>query len=56
MTLAETGPETMTGGRLRRVRRYVNDDTFMVTYGDGVSDVDIRKLLRSTRSTESSRR
>jgi glucose-1-phosphate cytidylyltransferase len=36
----------MTGGRVRRVRRYVGAGTFMVTYGDGVSDVDIRKLLR----------
>ena len=46
VTLAETGLESMTGGRIRRVRRYVEDETFMVTYGDGVSDVDIRKLLR----------
>jgi glucose-1-phosphate cytidylyltransferase len=46
VTLAETGPDTMTGGRVRRVRRYVDVSTFMVTYGDGVSDVDIRALLR----------
>jgi glucose-1-phosphate cytidylyltransferase len=46
VTLAETGLESMTGGRLRQVRRYVKDDTFMMTYGDGVSDVDIRKLVR----------
>jgi len=46
VTLAETGLESMTGGRLRQVRRYVEDDTFMMTYGDGVSDVDIRKLMR----------
>ena len=45
VTLAETGLETMTGGRVRRVRRYIEDETFMVTYGDGVSDVDLRKLL-----------
>jgi glucose-1-phosphate cytidylyltransferase len=46
VTLAETGPDSMTGGRIRRVRRYLDDDTFMVTYGDGVSDVDIRRLMR----------
>lgn len=42
ITLAETGEETMTGGRLRRVRRYLNDsDLFCMTYGDGVSDINI---------------
>ena len=45
VTLADTGPETMTGGRVRRVKRYVDGDTFMVTYGDGVADVDVRALL-----------
>ncbi len=45
VTLADTGQETMTGGRVLRVKRYLQDETFMVTYGDGVSDVDIRKLL-----------
>ena len=45
VSLAETGPETMTGGRLKRVRRYVEDDTFLMTYGDGLSDIDIRALL-----------
>jgi glucose-1-phosphate cytidylyltransferase len=45
VTLADTGQETMTGGRVRRIKRHVDGDTFMVTYGDGLSDVDIRKLL-----------
>jgi len=46
VTLAETGEETMTGGRVTAIRRYVeNDDTFLLTYGDGVSDVDIGKLI-----------
>jgi glucose-1-phosphate cytidylyltransferase len=45
VTLADTGLDTMTGGRVGRVRRYVEGDTFMVTYGDGVADVDIRGLL-----------
>jgi glucose-1-phosphate cytidylyltransferase len=45
VTLADTGQETMTGGRVLRAARYLEDETFMVTYGDGVSDVDICKLL-----------
>ena len=44
VTLADTGPETQTGGRIARVRRYVEGDAFMVTYGDGLADVDIRAL------------
>lgn len=46
VTLVDTGDETLTGGRLRRVRHYVQDDTFCLTYGDGVGDVDIRKLVK----------
>ncbi len=45
ITLAETGPETMTGGRIKRVQKYIDDDTFMVTYGDGIADVDIQALV-----------
>ena len=45
VTLADTGPETMTGGRLKRVERYIHDVTFMLTYGDGLSDVNIPDLL-----------
>jgi len=45
VTLADTGLESMTGGRVRRASRFVNDDLFMVTYGDGLSNVDISKLL-----------
>jgi glucose-1-phosphate cytidylyltransferase len=45
VTLADTGQETMTGGRVRRIQRYIDGDTFMVTYGDGVADVNIRHLL-----------
>lgn len=45
VTLAETGLNTMTGGRLRSVRKYVDGETFMLTYGDGVADIDIRELL-----------
>jgi glucose-1-phosphate cytidylyltransferase len=45
VTLIDTGLETMTGGRLQRIQDYLNDETFMMTYGDGVSDVDLNKLL-----------
>jgi len=45
VTLAETGLETMTGGRVKQVGRYLDDDTFMVTYGDGLSDLDLRALM-----------
>ncbi len=45
VTLADTGTDSMTGARVKRVERYIDDDTFMVTYGDGVSDVNIQKLL-----------
>ncbi len=46
VTLAETGLETMTGGRVKRVAKYIDEDTFMLTYGDGVGNIDIRSLLR----------
>ncbi|RAK69354.1 glucose-1-phosphate cytidylyltransferase [Hymenobacter edaphi] len=46
VTLVDTGQETMTGGRLRRVREYVGDETFCLTYGDGVGDVNIREAIR----------
>jgi glucose-1-phosphate cytidylyltransferase len=45
VTLVDTGDDTMTGGRIRRVRRYLGDETFCLTYGDGVSDVDLTALL-----------
>lgn len=45
VTLVDTGDGTMTGGRLKRVRDHIGDETFCFTYGDGVGNVDIRKLL-----------
>jgi len=45
VTLVDTGDNTQTGGRLGRVRRYLDETTFCMTYGDGVSDVNIRALL-----------
>jgi glucose-1-phosphate cytidylyltransferase len=46
VTLVDTGDDTMTGGRLRRVRDHVGDETFCFTYGDGVTDLDIAELIR----------
>ena len=46
VTLVDTGDATMTGGRLRRVREYIGNETFCFTYGDGVSDVNITELLK----------
>ena len=45
VTVVDTGYNTMTGGRIRRVQEYVGNETFMMTYGDGVCDVDINKVL-----------
>lgn len=45
ITLADTGDKALKGARLKRVQQYVNDDTFMLTYGDGVAEVDINALL-----------
>jgi len=45
VTLVDTGADTQTGGRIKRVGDYVRDGTFMLTYGDGVADLDIGKLL-----------
>jgi glucose-1-phosphate cytidylyltransferase len=44
--LVDTGLDTMTGGRLRRLESWLNGESFMLTYGDGVSDVDLQDLLR----------
>lgn len=45
VTLVDTGQDTLTGGRLKRVRDYVGDETFCFTYGDGVADIDIGETL-----------
>lgn len=50
VTLAETGLNTMTGGRVLRAARYIEDDTFMLTYGDGVADINIARLEEFHRS------
>jgi glucose-1-phosphate cytidylyltransferase len=45
ITLAETGETTMTGARIKRIEKYIDDETFMLTYGDAVSDINIAHLL-----------
>jgi glucose-1-phosphate cytidylyltransferase len=44
--VVDTGLNTMTGGRIKRLKKYINDKTFMLTYGDGLSDVNLEKLLK----------
>jgi len=50
VTLVDTGLHTSTGGRIERIRKYVGDETFMLTYGDGIGNVDINRLLEFHRS------
>lgn len=50
VTLVDTGLSTKTAGRLKRVQKYLGDDDFMLTYGDGVADVDLQELVRFHRS------
>ena len=45
VTLIDTGEKTMTGGRLKRVKDYIGDETFCLTYGDGVTDLNIKELI-----------
>jgi len=46
INLIETGKNTMTGGRLKRLKKYVGNETFMMTYGDGLSNINLKKLLK----------
>jgi len=50
VTLVNTGLHTMTGGRIKRIQPYIGDEPFMLTYGDGVSNVDLKKLEEFHRS------
>jgi len=50
VTLADTGVDTMTGGRVKRSEQHVKGDTFVVTYGDGLSNIDVRTLVAFHRS------
>jgi glucose-1-phosphate cytidylyltransferase len=51
ITLIDTGKDTMTGGRIKRIEPYINNRPFMLTYGDGVSDVNISNLVRSHKNS-----
>jgi glucose-1-phosphate cytidylyltransferase len=50
VTLVQTGIESMTGGRLKRMQAYIGNETFLLTYGDGVSNINIEELLKFHRS------
>lgn len=50
VTMIDTGLNTMTGGRLKRVKEYIGNEAFMLTYGDGVADIDINKLVNTHKS------
>lgn len=54
VTLVDTGQYTQTGGRVRKIRQYVGDETFLLTYGDGVSDIDLNQLLNFHRQQQKS--
>ena len=46
VTLVDTGLDTMTGGRVKRLQKFIGDDNFMLTYGDGLSDINFEKLIQ----------
>ena len=46
INLINTGKNTMTGGRLKRLKKYLKNETFMMTYGDGLSNINLKKLIR----------
>lgn len=50
VTVIDTGLDTMTGGRVKRIQKYIGDEPFMLTYGDGLCDIDINKLVEFHKS------
>lgn len=50
VTVSDTGASTQTGGRIKRIKKYVGDETFLCTYGDGIADVDVKKLIEFHKS------
>lgn len=50
VTLVDTGLRTMTGGRIKRIQKYIGNETFMLTYGDAVSDINLKELLKFHKS------
>jgi glucose-1-phosphate cytidylyltransferase len=53
ITLVDTGKETMTGGRVKRIKKYIDNKPFMLTYGDGVSNIDLKSLLNAHKKNNS---
>ena len=53
VTLIDTGKDTMTGGRLKRISKYLDNDTFCLTYGDGVADINIANLIKEHKVSKS---
>lgn len=53
VTLVDTGKDSMTGGRIKRIKKHIGNDAFMLTYGDGVSNIDLNMLLKSHRENNS---
>ncbi|MED3391338.1 sugar phosphate nucleotidyltransferase [Bacillus thuringiensis] len=51
VTCVETGVDTMTGARIKKIEQYIQDDTFMVTYGDGLADINIDDLIKFHKET-----
>lgn len=51
VTLVDTGLNTMTGGRIKRIQKYIGNETFLLTYGDGVSDIDIVETIKQHRKS-----
>lgn len=51
VTIIDTGVETLTGSRIKRVQKYIGDETFMITYGDGVANIDVNRLVASHRAS-----
>ncbi|MCP4649279.1 MAG: glucose-1-phosphate cytidylyltransferase [PVC group bacterium] len=50
ITLVDTGPDTLTGGRIKKIQPYIDNKTFMLTYGDGVGDINIKELVKVHKS------
>jgi glucose-1-phosphate cytidylyltransferase len=53
ITLVDTGKDSMTGGRVKRIQKHIGNTSFMLTYGDGVSDLNINKLIASHKKNDS---
>ena len=52
VTLIDTGIDTMTGGRIKRAKKYIGDEPFLLTYGDGVGNINIKRLINFHKKTQ----